>query len=102
MLWDAKTGQAVQTLPIKTGSYIVGAAYTSARFSEDERQLMTGTNSQLVQLWDIKSGGQLKRWRISKKDKWKPSSATVLAIALSGSGQQYLAIGSNGLSYRLQ
>jgi len=101
MLWDAKTGQAVQTFPIKTGSYIVGAAYTAARFSADENQLMTGTNSQLVQLWDIKSGNQLKRWRISKKDKWKPSSATVLSVAFNG-GHQYLAIGSNGLSYRLQ
>ncbi|MEH6357936.1 MAG: PQQ-binding-like beta-propeller repeat protein [Pseudomonadales bacterium] len=101
VIWNAKSGKEVRTLPIKTGSYIVGAAYSAARFSEDEKQLMTGTNSQLVQLWDIKSGAQLKRWRISKKDKWKPTSATVLAVAFSGKGK-YLAIGSNGLSYKLQ
>jgi len=101
IIWNAQSGQKVQTLPIKTGSYIVGAAYTAARFSEDGNKLMTGTNSQLVQLWDIKTGGQLKRWKITKKDKWKPSSATVLSAAFT-TGGKYVAIGSNGLSYKLQ
>jgi len=79
----------------------MGAAYTSARFSEDGSKLMTGTNSQLVQLWDVKSGEQLKRWRITKKEQWKPSSAAVLAVAFN-SGGKYVAIGSSGLSYKLQ
>ena len=102
IIWNVKTGQAAQTLAIKKGSYIVGATYTAARFSADEKQLLTGTNSQLVQLWDNSSGAQLKRWKISKKAKWKPSSASVLAVAFNGSRKDYLAIGSNGLSYRLQ
>ena len=101
-IWDTKSGQAIQTLPIKKGSYIVGAAYTAARFSEDESQLLTGTNSQLVQLWNSTTGEQLKRWKISKKEQWKPSSVSVLALGFSGTGRDYLAIGSNGLSYRLQ
>jgi len=100
-VWDANSGALIQPLPIKKGSYIMGAAYTSARFSSDDSKLMTGTNSQLVQLWDIKSAQQLKRWRITKKDEWKPTSAAVLAVAFSGSGK-YVVIGSNGLSYKLQ
>lgn len=100
-IWDASTGALIQSLPIKKGSYIVGAAYTTARFSADGRKLLTGTNSQLVQLWDINSGEPLKRWRITKKDKWKPTSAAVLAIAFSGA-DKYVAIGSSGLSYKLQ
>lgn len=101
-IWDTRSGQPLQTLPIKKGSYIVGAAYTSARFSEDERQLLTGTNSQLVQLWDIASGKQARRWMISKREQWKPTSAAVLAVGFSAAGRDYVAIGSNGLSYRLK
>jgi len=100
-VWDANSGALVQPLPIKKGSYIMGAAYTSARFSTDGSKLMTGTNSQLVQLWDVKSAQQLKRWRITKKEQWKPTSAAVLAVAFS-SGGKYVAIGSSGLSYKLQ
>jgi len=100
-VWDANSGQLVKALPIKKGSYIMGAAYTSARFSEDGSKLMTGTNSQLMQLWDVKSGEQLKRWRITKKEQWKPTSAAVLAVAFSSEGK-YVAIGSSGLSYKLQ
>jgi len=101
IIWNTQSGKEVQTLPIKTGSYIVGAAYTAARFSADGKKLMTGTNSQLVQLWDIKTAAQLKRWKITKKDKWKPSAATVLSVAF-GAGGKHVVIGSNGLSYRLQ
>jgi len=100
-VWDANSGALVQPLPIKKGSYIMGAAYTTARFSADSSKLMTDTNSQLVQLWDVKSAQQLKRWRITKKEKWKPTSAAVLSVAFSG-GSKYVAIGSNGLSYKLQ
>lgn len=102
IIWDVRSGQPVHTLPIKKGSYIVGAAYTAARFSEDERQLLTGTNSQLVQLWDAASGEQLRRWMISKKEQWKPTSASVLAVGFSATGRDYVAIGSNGLNYRLK
>lgn len=98
---DTQSGKQVQTLPIKSGSYIVGAAYTAARFSSNENSLMTGTNSQLVQLWEVKSARQLKRWRITKRDKWKPASATVLSVAF-GTNNTYFAIGSSGLSYKLQ
>lgn len=100
-IWDTNSGKQLSTLPIKKGSYIMGAAYTVARFSSNGQKLMTGTNSQLVQLWDVKTAKQLKRWRISKKEQWKPTSAAVLAVAFRGNNR-YVAIGSNGLSYKLQ
>lgn len=100
-IWDTGSGKLIHSLPIKKGSYIMGAAYTTARFSENGSRLMTGTNSQLVQLWDIKTGQQLKRWRITKKENWKPTSAAVLAVAFNGTSK-YIAIGSSGLGYHLQ
>lgn len=100
-IWDTETGQPIKEMPVKKGSYIAGAAYTAARFSPSETQLLTGTNSQLVQLWDIQSGLEEKRWKITKRHRWKPSSATVLAVGFDQNGRYY-AIGSNGLSHELK
>ncbi|MCF7981381.1 MAG: PQQ-binding-like beta-propeller repeat protein [Pseudomonadales bacterium] len=102
VIWNTKNGAPVKEMPIKKGPYIAGSTYTSARFSQDEQQLLTGTNSQLVQLWDIGSGQEMKRWKVTKKDKWKPTSATLLAVSFSRTGGLYYAIASNGLSYELE
>ncbi len=100
-LWDTETGRQIKEMPVKKGSYIAGASYTCARFSASESQLLTGTNSQLVQLWEIQSGLEQKRWKITKKYRWKPSAATVLALGFGQTGNYY-AIGSNGLSHELK
>jgi len=102
IIWNTATGELVKEMPIKKGSYIAGAAYTAARFSPDETQLLTGTNSQLVQLWNINSIEEIKRWRVTKKDAWKPTSATVMALAFTDRRGRYHAIASNGLSYVLE
>lgn len=100
-LWDTKTGEQLKEMPIKKGSYIAGASYTAARFSKSEDQFLTGTNSRLVQLWDIASGLEKKRWTITKNSPWAPTSATVLAVGF-GQNNTYYAIGSNGLSNELK
>ncbi len=101
ILWDTQTGEQLKEMPIKKGSYIAGASYTAARFSKSEDQFLTGTNSRLVQLWDIASGLERKRWTITKTSQWSPSSATVLTVGF-GQNNTYYAIGSNGLSHELK
>jgi len=101
IIWNVQTGEQVKIMPISKSSYIAGAAYTAARFSGDESRLLTGTNSQLVQLWNVETGEEIKRWQVTKKDKWKPSGATVLAVSFSGQSGRYYAIASNGLNHEL-
>lgn len=99
VVWDTGSGKQVKEMPIKKGPYIASSAYTAATFSTDETQLLTGTNSQLVQLWNTKSGQETKRWKVTKKDTWKPTSATVLAVSFSDNAGRYYAIASNGMSH---
>ncbi len=102
VIWNTGNGSVKKELPIKKGPYIASAAYTAATFSADESELLTGTNSQLVQLWKVQNGQELKRWKIGKKDKWKPVSATLLAVSFSNKRGRYFAIASNGMSYELE
>ena len=102
LIWDVASGKQIKQMPISKSSYIAGAAYTAAKFSADESRLLTGTNSQLVQLWNVSSGAELKRWKVTKKDKWKPSAATVLTVGFGSKSGQYYAVGSNGLSHQLK
>jgi len=101
MIYDTQTGQSIAEMPIKKGPYIASASYTTARFSADNQQLLTGTNSQLVQLWSL-TDLQLPRrtWQITKRSPWRPTSATVIALAFNTSG--YVALGSNGLAHKLR
>lgn len=101
-IWDTGSGKMIKEMPIKKGTYIAGSSYTSARFSADEKRLLTGTNSQMVQLWRVTGGEEIKRWKVTKRDKWKPTSATLLAISFSSSQGRYYAVASNGLSYELE
>jgi len=102
VIWDSRSGQPLHTMPVKTGPYIAGASYTAARFSPDEQRLLTGTNNRLVQLWDISSGNELKRWRVSNKETRTPTSQTLLAVSFSAQQRVYYAIASNGLSFELR
>ncbi len=102
VIWNTGNGSIKKELPIKKGPYIASAAYTAASFSDDETELLTGTNSQLVQLWKIQNGEAIKSWKVGKKDRWKPTSATVLAVSFSNKRGRYFAIASNGMSYEFQ
>ncbi len=102
VIWDLKSGKAVSELPIKKKPYTAGASYTAARFSSDGTQLLTGATNRLVQLWDTASGKELKRWRGTKKERWKPTNPAVMAVAFGKTKGQALALASNGLLYRFR
>jgi WD40 repeat protein len=99
-IWSTENGQRVASLPIRQFAVERGMTFTAARFSEDGRQLLTGTTDRSIQLWNTGAGNLVKRWTIPKLKAWKPSSATVLDVAFSNGG--YQAVASNGLVYRLK
>lgn len=99
-IWNTDSGQRITALPIRQFAVERGMTFTTARFSEDGRQLLTGTTDRSIQLWNSGNGQLNKRWTIPKDKIWKPSSATVLDVAFAGGA--YLAIASNGQAYRLK
>lgn len=100
LLWKTVNGELHQTLTSDERFVAQRISYTSARFSDDSRQLLTGTSSGLVQLWDVQSGDELRRWQLHKREPLRPTSATVYALGFASRG--YYAIASNGFSNLLQ
>lgn len=74
-------------------------SFLCARFSNDNQQLLTGTASGSVLLWDVSSGALLKQWQLTQQKSYGPVSTGVYDVAFASEGD-YLAIGSNGLLNR--
>jgi WD40 repeat protein len=100
IIWDVNTGQEVHTLSNIADFFQKRVSYLSARFSADSSQLLTGSAAGLVQLWDVNSGNELRRWRVHKRDPYGPVHAGVYAVAF-GQGK-YFALSSNGIMNELQ
>ncbi|MGK0441065.1 MAG: WD40 repeat protein [Pseudohongiellaceae bacterium] len=102
VIWDTQTGKAIGQLPLIASSIRRGQAFTSASFSSDGKQLLTGDTDRTVQLWDSKTLKPLYQWRVPKRSPWKPTSASVLAVSFTPKKGQYLALASNGFSHQLK
>jgi WD40 repeat protein len=101
VIWNTATGKAIGKLPLRPTAVKRGQAFTSARFSANGRLLLTGNSDRLVQLWDTDSLRELHRWTLPKRDPWKPTGASVLAVSFSSLNKQYYAVASNGFNHRL-
>lgn len=99
-IWNTDNGQKLVQLPIRQFAVQRGMTFTTARFSQDGRKLLTGTTDRSIQLWDVASAKTEKNWTIGKRKAWKPSSATVVALGFTSNGFQ--AVASNGLAYQLK
>lgn len=100
VIWDIDSGTEMHILSDIASFSQKRISYLSARFSPDSQQLLTGTASGLVQLWDVTTGEQLKSWRVHRRDAYGPVQAGVYAV---GFGQdKYYALGSNGFMNELQ
>jgi len=105
LVWRTDNGNLVGEIPISTELMRRGLRFTSARFNKSGSKLITGRPDQIVQLWDINSDGSIvlnKRWKLPKRDAWKPSSAAVLAVSFGEAGGTYRAIASNGFVHTLK
>jgi WD40 repeat protein len=101
VLWNTKTGKAIGELPLGASAIRRGQAFTSARFSTDNKWLLTGNSDRLVQLWDANKLTLVDSWTVPKRNPWKPTSAAILAVSFSNNSKQYYAVASNGFTHRL-
>lgn len=100
LIWSTQDGQVLHTLSDNRDLFARRLSFLSARFSPDSSQLLTGTASGSVQLWDTSSGAMLRNWEIHKRDPYGPTSTGVYSVGF-GNGVYY-AIGSNGIINELK
>ena len=78
-IWDLKTGKLISTLK-GTKRHEV---FSSARFSPDGKQLVTGAASSKVSVWDIATGKRTANWHVTPKEAKRPTGAVVYSLAFS-------------------
>ena len=101
IIWDARNGNSLGEVPLAAEKLNRGIRFTSAQFNEDGSQLITGRPDQTVQLWDVTSMQEIDRWKLPKRDAWKPTSAAVVAVSFSRDKNTYIAVASNGFIHTL-
>ena len=102
VLWDTRSGKSLGELPLRPTAIKRGQAFTSAKFSAAGKLLLTGNSDRLVQLWSTKTLKELASWRVPKRDPWKPTSASIVALSFSNKSKTYYAIASNGFTHQLK
>ncbi|MFC3152491.1 WD40 repeat domain-containing protein [Litoribrevibacter euphylliae] len=90
-LYDLKTGGPLTT----TGTQ--RQRISSARFSPDDNYLALGLFDGHVQLHDATTGEMLHKWRMHIRPNVYRESSHVTDLAFTSSGNQLVALGSNGL-----
>ena len=78
-IWSLADGNQVATLTLKERQYVL----SSARFSPDNRYLLTGAPSRELILWDVQTGADLQTIRVSPRTRNKPTGAIVYAVGFS-------------------
>ncbi len=81
-VWDLVTGNEVSKLDLKKRQYVL----TSARFSANNQQLLTGAPSRQLVLWNANDGSINKLIRVSSRNPNRPSGAIVYAVGFSSNG----------------
>ncbi len=72
-IWDIKTGEKVSTLK----TFLRQQVFSTARFSDDGKHLITGTPAGRVVVWEVESGKRLKHWNVEPNKDSRPASAVV-------------------------
>jgi len=77
-IWDLKTGKQHSTLIYSARQSI----FSSVRFINDGKQLLTGNGTKTVRLWDVDSGLSLQNWTITPRKETRPKTAVVYSATL--------------------
>ncbi len=96
VIWDVASGQVIAYISGDESFSQKRISYLSAKFSVDGSELLTGTSSGSVQLWDPQNGTMLEHWKAHKKDPYGPNSVSVIAVGFGTTGY-YIGLGSNGV-----
>ncbi len=102
LIWKTRDAEIVTEIPLNAEHLKRGIRFTSARFSADNRLLVTGRPDQIVQLWEIETARELARWKLPKRNAWKPTSAAVLDVAFDKNNSTIIAAASNGFVHHLE
>ena len=94
-IWDLSSGNKVSQLDLNKRQYVL----SSARFKEDNQQLLTGAPSRQLILWNANNGKLQKQMRVSAKNTNRPSGAIIYAVGFTVTGD-LLSESSSGFSER--
>ena len=77
LIWDLRTGEQVSRLR----SFSRQLIFSTARFSDDGRRLLTGTPSSRIMVWDTDSGKRLAGFEAEPRKDTRPPRAVVYDAA---------------------
>ena len=101
IVWDTNNASLFGEIPLSKSHLKRGVVFTAAKFSNDNRWLLTGTTGGVVQLWDLVAFKLQQQWTMPKRYFIKPNQSTVLAVAFTSKGH-YSAITTNGLFHQFK
>lgn len=102
LVWDTKTGEVLGKIPLRAERLKRGLQFTSAAFSANNEYLLTGRPDQIVQLWRVETLTLVNQWEVPKRDAWKPTGASIVAVGFGQQEWTYLAMSSNGFIHHLK
>jgi len=76
-IWDLKTGQKITELK----SFSRQLVFSTARFSDDGKYLVTGSPAGRVMLWDTSNGESIEGWEVEPLKETRPPRAVVYDAA---------------------
>jgi WD40 repeat protein len=77
-IWNIETGELQSTL-IYTARQSI---FSSVRFINEGKQLLTGNGTKTVRLWDTNSGLSLQKWIVTPRKETRPKTAVVYSATL--------------------
>lgn len=101
LVWETETANVIGEIALHAEHLKRGLTFISARFNEDNTQLLTGRPDRSVELWDIATMSKIAHWQLPKRNAWKPTSAAVIDVSF-GEDNTYFAIASNGFIHQLK
>lgn len=93
-VWRVRNGNMVTTIGHNR------TTITSARFSQDNKKLLTGFTARRMILWDTNTGDRLQNWRADAPLFWRPTGLIVMDVGFTKHENQYLTMFSDGTLYR--
>lgn len=100
-IWSTTAPHNIRNIPLKAEYLKRGIRFICARFSSDNKYVLTGRPDQIVELWNVANATSIARWKLPKKNRWKPSSTAVIDVAFGNKENTFFAVGSNGYIYEL-
>lgn len=77
-IWNLETGKLHSTLIYKARQSI----FSSVRFINNGKHLLTGNGTKTITLWDVDTGLSLQRWTVSTRKHTRPKTAVVYSATL--------------------